>query len=79
MSAGVGTTDTLGSILSRFAHDTPDKDFMVFPDRSLRFTYGEFDDRVNTLARGMLAIGIGRGDHVGIWATNVPDWLTFTQ
>jgi len=77
MSAGVGTTDTLGSILSRFAHDTPDKDFMVFPDRSLRFTYGEFDDRVNTLARGMLAIGIGRGDHVGIWATNVPDWLTF--
>jgi fatty-acyl-CoA synthase len=32
---------------------------------------------VDNLARGLLAIGIGKGDHFGIWATNVPDWLTF--
>jgi fatty-acyl-CoA synthase len=50
---------------------------MVFPDRNLRFSYGEFDRRVNDCARGLLAIGISKGDHVGIWATNVPDWLTF--
>src|SRR5512136_2449401 len=49
---------------------------MVYPDRNLRFTYGEFDQRVNCLAKGLLAIGLAKGDHLGIWATNVPDWLT---
>jgi fatty-acyl-CoA synthase len=49
----------------------------VYPDRDLRFTYKEFNERVNILAKGLLAIGIEKGDHVGIWAKNVPDWLTF--
>jgi fatty-acyl-CoA synthase len=69
--------DTLGDHLRRQANAFPDKDFIVFADRNLRFTYAEFDRRVDTLARGLLAIGITTGDHVGIWATNVPDWLTY--
>ena len=44
---------------------------------NLRFTYKEFNDRVDMLAKGLLSIGITKGDHVGIWANNVPDWLTF--
>ncbi len=70
-------TDTLGTMLEGQAARYPGKDFIVFPDRNLRFTYAAFDARVNTLARGLLAIGIRKGDHLGIWATNVPDWLTF--
>ena len=70
-------TETLGAVLERFAAEAPDRDFMVFPDRNLRFSYAEFNRRVDNLARGLLAIGIRKGDHVGIWATNVPDWLTF--
>ena len=70
-------TLTLGGVLEEMAARFPGKDFMVFPDRNLRFSYSEFDRRVNNLARGLLAIGIGKGDNVGIWATNVPDWLTF--
>jgi fatty-acyl-CoA synthase len=70
-------TDTLGGMLERQAALFPKKDFIAFADRNLRFTYADFDRRVNTLARGLLGIGIGRGDHVGIWATNVPDWLTY--
>lgn len=69
--------DTLGAVLENVVANDPDREFMVYPDRDLRFTYKEFDDRVNTLAKGLLAIGIGKGDHVGIWAKNVPDWLTF--
>lgn len=53
------------------------KEFIIYADRDLRWTYGEFDRRVNDLAKGFLSLGIGKGDHVGIWATNVPDWLTF--
>ncbi|WP_321418826.1 AMP-binding protein [uncultured Methanomethylovorans sp.] len=69
--------DTLGAVLENVVANDPDREFMVYPDRDLRFTYKEFDERVNTLAKGLLAIGIGKGDHVGIWAKNVPDWLTF--
>ena len=53
------------------------KDFIVYPDRNLRWSWGEFNTRVNALAKGLINIGIGKGDHVGIWARNVPDWLTF--
>jgi fatty-acyl-CoA synthase len=70
-------TLTLGGVLESMAARFPEKDFIVFPDRNLRFTYRAFNERVNNLARGLLAIGIGKGDNVGIWATNVPDWLTF--
>jgi len=69
--------DTIGTVLEKVVANDPDREFMVYPDRDLRFTYKEFDERVNTFAKGLLAIGIGKGDHVGIWAKNVPDWLTF--
>ncbi len=68
---------TLGGMLEKWAKETPDTDFMVYPDRGLRFSYAEFDQRVNQLAKGLLEIGVKRGDKVGIWANNVPDWLTF--
>lgn len=70
-------TDTLGDFLEKQAKDAPGRDCVVYPDRGLRWSYQEFNQRVNRLAKGMLAIGIGKGDHVGIWARNVPDWLTF--
>ncbi|WP_319507705.1 AMP-binding protein [uncultured Methanolobus sp.] len=71
------TNDTVGVFFEKQVMNDPDREFLVYPDRDLRFTYKEFDERVNMLAKGLLEIGIGKGDHVGIWATNVPDWLTF--
>lgn len=68
---------TLGDWIEKWAKETPDKDFMVYADRGMRFTYKEFNERVNQLAKGLMYIGVGKGDHLGIWATNVPDWLTF--
>ncbi len=69
---------TLGSYIEKWAYETPDHDFVVFADRGLRFSYSEFNKRVDKLAKGLLYIGVGKGDHLGIWATNVPDWLTYT-
>jgi fatty-acyl-CoA synthase len=68
---------TLGEILEKWAFETPDKEFMVYPDRALRFTYKQFNERVDALAKGLLYIGVTPGDKVGIWAKNVPDWTTF--
>lgn len=68
---------TLGQLLEDNAAIRPDHEFIVYPDRDLRFTYRQFDERVNSLALALRSTGITKGDHVGIWATNVPDWLTF--
>jgi fatty-acyl-CoA synthase len=69
--------NTLGELLEKWARETPDHEFIVYPDRNLRFTYTQFNQRVNQLAKGLLSIGIKPGDKVGIWATNVPDWSSF--
>lgn len=71
------TDDTLGGLLEKWAQETPDHEFVVYPDRNLRFTYAQFNDRVDKLAKGLIRIGVGPGDKVGIWATNIPDWTTF--
>ena len=68
---------TLGEMIEKWAFETPDKEFMVYPDRNLRFTYKQFNDRVDNLAKGLLYIGVKPGDKVGIWAKNVPDWTSF--
>ncbi len=69
--------ESLGNYFEKQVAIDPDHEFIIYPDRNLRFTYGQFNERVNNLAKGLLAIGITKGDHVGIWAKNVPDWLTF--
>ena len=68
---------TIGEWLEYWAAETPDKEYIVYSDRDLRFTWKEFNARVDNMSKGLLAIGVGKGVHVGIWAQNVPDWLTF--
>ena len=57
---------TLGDFLEYWAEKTPDKEFIVYSDRDLRFTYSEFNKRVNNLAKGMMAIGVEKDSKVGI-------------
>ena len=68
---------TLNQLLHQKTKENPEQEFMVYADRDLRFTYGEFNKRVDDLACGLYALGVRKGDKVGIWATNVPDWLTY--
>ena len=68
---------TLGDWLEHWATVQPNKEYLVFSDRNLRFTWKQFDDRVNLFAKGLLSLGVKKGSNVGIWANNVPDWLTF--
>ncbi|HET6352007.1 MAG TPA: AMP-binding protein [Coriobacteriia bacterium] len=68
---------TIGQYFRNKAAELPDNDFIVYPDRDLRWTYKDFDERTDRLAKGLLAIGFEPGDHLGVWARNVPDWLTF--
>ena len=70
------TNKTIGEFLEYWAQEAPDREYLVYSDRDFRLSWSEFDKRVNDMAAGFLAIGVNKGDHIGIWATNVPDWLT---
>lgn len=67
---------TLGEWLEYWAKTTPDNEYIVYSDRDLRFTWSAFNQRVDSMAKGLISIGVTKGSHVGIWAQNVPDWLT---
>ena len=56
---------TLGELLEKYAVEAPDREFMVYTDRNLRFTYSEFNERVDQLAKGLLYIGVMPEDKVG--------------
>ena len=70
-------TATIGELFEQQVAIDPQQEFVVYPEHDLRFTYGEFNEQINRLAKGLLAIGVSKSDHVGIWARNVPEWLMF--
>ncbi|QPP05483.1 AMP-binding protein [Streptomyces bathyalis] len=78
-ASGTATTpllgETIGSNLDRSAAAYPDREVLVDVREGRRWTYAQFVADVDQLARGLLARGIGKGDRVGIWAVNCPEWL----
>jgi len=66
---------TLGDLLDRTASVFPDVDGVVYSDRPFRMTYKEFKEECDRVARGFMSIGVKKGDHVAIWATNYPEWI----
>lgn len=66
---------TMGGLLKDTARRFPDQDALVYPDRGLRLSYRAFDALTDHIAKGLLGLGLRKGDHVAIWATNVPEWV----
>ena len=79
-----GTTEvpllgrTIGAMLYRTAEKYPDTEALVALHQDIRWTYKEFVAKVNEAARAFMAIGVKRGDRVGIWSPNRYEW-TVTQ
>jgi fatty-acyl-CoA synthase len=66
---------TIGGVLRETARRFADRPAVVFRGSQWRRTWGELDREVDRVARALLAAGFRRGDHFGVWATNVPEWL----
>ena len=66
---------TIGQVLAETARILPRREALVFPQSSVRMNYTEFASAVTDVAKGLLALGIQPGEHVGIWATNLPEWV----
>ncbi len=66
---------TIGRMLDKTVESYPDNDALVCSEFGLRYTYREFREECARLAKGLMALGINRGEHIAIWATNVPQWV----
>ena len=66
---------TIGQVLRETAHRYPEQDAYVFCESGIRRTWSELDRDIDQLARALLALGLRPGDHFGVWATNVPEWV----
>ena len=51
---------TLGQWLEHWAEVTPAKEYIVYSDRNLRFTWSQFNHRVDDMAKGLSSIGVER-------------------
>jgi fatty-acyl-CoA synthase len=67
--------ETIGENLRRVAARFGDREAMVDVPSGRRWTYRQLDADTDTLARGLLAAGIGTGERVGIWSPNCPEWV----
>lgn len=69
---------TFSQLLDRIAEEFPDQYAFRYTTLDYTRTYAEFREDVDQFARALIALGVKRGDHVAIWATNVPQWyITF--
>jgi fatty-acyl-CoA synthase len=77
-SHGVSPTpllgDTIGELLERISALHGDREALVDVPSGRRWTYTQFSADVDTLALGLLELGVEKGDRVGLWAPNCPEW-----
>ena len=66
---------TIGQLLDATVASDGDRDAFVFVEHGVRWTWRAFRDAVDSLARGLLGLGVARGDRVGIWSPNRPEWV----
>jgi fatty-acyl-CoA synthase len=65
---------TVGELLTRLARAIPRNDALLYAGGP-RYTFEALERESRTMARGLLAAGVQRGERVVVWATNVPEWI----
>jgi fatty-acyl-CoA synthase len=73
---------TIGDLLDDRTARYPDQEALVYsaypefgPLLNIRWTYREYRDRANQLAKGLMALGLQKGEHIAVWAVNFPEWI----
>jgi fatty-acyl-CoA synthase len=66
--------DTIGENLARTVAEHGDNEAIVSVHQGIRWSYREFAERVEALARGLIGLGLEAGDRVGLWSPNYAEW-----
>ena len=70
--------ETFPDVLDRICDEFPEQYAFRYTELDYTRTYPQFRDDVRRFAKALVAMGVKKGDHVAIWATNVPAWyITF--
>ncbi|MBU0497487.1 MAG: AMP-binding protein [Candidatus Thermoplasmatota archaeon] len=67
-------SQTIGSKLEEITNKYPNNEAIVYPNK-IRLSYKEFNERVDILAKALMALRIQKNDHIGLWATNILEWI----
>ena len=63
----------VGALLTHLAEALSDREALVYPSR--RLSFAELEREARVIAKGLIAAGVGAGERVALWATNVPEWV----
>jgi len=66
--------ETIGDMFDRIAKQHPDNDALISVHQNIRWNYRQLQQQVTTCAKALMAIGVGKGDRVGIWSPNMAEW-----
>ncbi|OBV40381.1 AMP-binding protein [Janthinobacterium psychrotolerans] len=66
---------TIGAYLDAIAARYSQHDALIVAHQQVRWTYGEFQQRVRRLAAGLLKLGLQPGERIGIWSQNCAEWV----
>jgi len=66
---------TVGSVIKETAGRYPENPALISPQFQIRQNYRELYEECRKTAKGLLALGIQKGDHVSVWTTNIPEWV----
>jgi fatty-acyl-CoA synthase len=67
--------DTIGVHFDRIAERFGDRDALIVRHQQIRWTYRQLKERVDAFAAGLLALGLKRGDRIGVWSPNNAEWV----
>jgi fatty-acyl-CoA synthase len=80
--SGLGDTPllglTIGEMFDQIADQYPDREALIARHQGLRYTYRQLQEEVDRCARGLMALGLQKGERIGIWSPNRAEW-TITQ
>ncbi len=66
---------TVGELLEVQAKKYPEHEAVVYADRDLRMNYKEFNMLCRKAARGLMKLGVKKGEHIAAWSSNTPEWV----
>jgi fatty-acyl-CoA synthase len=67
--------ETIGAHFDRIAREHPASEALISRHQGTGYTYSELHREVEDVARGLMALGVEKGDRVGIWSPNVAEWM----
>ncbi|XP_065062719.1 medium-chain acyl-CoA ligase ACSF2, mitochondrial-like [Rhopilema esculentum] len=67
--------ETIPQRMKKVAEKYPDKEFAVFLEDGKRLTFSQFYEYACAVGKGLMALGLRKGDRVGIWGPNCLEWI----